>query len=818
MFHKKIRIPKESASDVMEELGKLDDAIQFVDLNINDFEERKNFGNYIARCDDAEKKISSFEGICETYGEKFIKYNSYQTFKIDLENSKEQVDKRYGSTYFDLLEGELAENEKKITELIESYNNITESLDALIEKKSVFDKSSQLMAANKPPGFPNESISLTTAIDNRNSLHERLINFGKEKSPILPEDGGITDLNFIAGVIRAEDDMKMKRMIFRTSKGRAIPTFFDLTIENRTLKTKTEKKIFTIFYQGGSENVLQRKLLSVCDLFGASRFTIPKREDIPNEINALQKEICDKKDFLKSAETTIRDFIKDKIGSEGVPAKYEMYRLFFLEQKLIFTNLNKCKLRGNFIDGEVWIPQEKFQEVQNQLLKITESDNSKLTAILTDFDAETDKAQPPTYFKLNDFTAPFQMIVSEYGVPRYREINPGLFTIITFPFMFGVMFGDIGHGFLLSLLGGFLVFKYDDIVRQYPNMKQMMKVRYLFLFLGLFAFYNGWMYDDFLSLPLGIFGTCYKDSVNPEGKKVGERKPGCVYPFGIDPKWYVASNELSFLNSLKMKTSVIIGIIQMIFGILLKGMNTIYFGNIIDFIFEFIPQIIFMCLLFGYLVIMIFIKWGTDWSADPSKAPSLISQLLMVFLNVGSVGPEGNKTPLYNKDNYEFQENLQFYLLIISVICVPIMWLPKPFIETFKKSKQPPEEGKHEEGFTDFFVHQTIETIEFVLGTVSHTASYLRLWALSLAHAQLAKVFFEITLLGSIQNGSVIGMIVGFFILAHITLGVLMGMDLMECFLHTLRLHWVEFQNKFYKADGYAFTPYSFKYINDSFL
>lgn len=818
MFHKKIRIPKESASDVMEELGKLDDAIQFVDLNINDFEERKNFGNYIARCDDAEKKISSFEGICETYGEKFIKYNSYQTFKIDLENSKEQVDKRYGSTYFDLLEGELAENEKKITELIESYNNITESLDALIEKKSVFDKSSQLMAANKPPGFSNESISLTTAIDNRNSLHERLINFGKEKSPILPEDGGITDLNFIAGVIRAEDDMKMKRMIFRTSKGRAIPTFFDLTIENRTLKTKTEKKIFTIFYQGGSENVLQRKLLSVCDLFGASRFTIPKREDIPNEINALQKEICDKKDFLKSAETTIRDFIKDKIGSEGVPAKYEMYRLFFFEQKLIFTNLNKCKLRGNFIDGEVWIPQEKFQEVQNQLLKITESDNSKLTAILTDFDAETDKAQPPTYFKLNDFTAPFQMIVSEYGVPRYREINPGLFTIITFPFMFGVMFGDIGHGFLLSLLGGFLVFKYDDIVRQYPNMKQMMKVRYLFLFLGLFAFYNGWMYDDFLSLPLGIFGTCYKDSVNPEGKKVGERKPGCVYPFGIDPKWYVASNELSFLNSLKMKTSVIIGIIQMIFGILLKGMNTIYFGNIIDFIFEFIPQIIFMCLLFGYLVIMIFIKWGTDWSADPSKAPSLISQLLMVFLNVGSVGPEGNKTPLYNKDNYEFQENLQFYLLIISVICVPIMWLPKPFIETFKKSKQPPEEGKHEEGFTDFFVHQTIETIEFVLGTVSHTASYLRLWALSLAHAQLAKVFFEITLLGSIQNGSVIGMIVGFFILAHITLGVLMGMDLMECFLHTLRLHWVEFQNKFYKADGYAFTPYSFKYINDSFL
>ena len=541
----------------------------------------------------------------------------------------------------------------------------------------------------------------------------------------------------------------------------------------------------------------------------------------------MQRDIYEKQDYLKSAKASIQTFFMDKIGENENPGKYDMYKLYFLQEKLVFMNLNKCKNKGQLIDGEVWIPLEKLKLVEETINNIAEKNPNKLTAVLSDLDDIQD-SNPPTYIKLNDFTYPFQTIVSEYGVPRYREINPGLFTIISFPFMFGVMFGDIGHGGLILLLSIWLVLKKDDILRTMPDLKMLVKTRYFFLLCGFFAFFNGWIYNDFFATPLGIFGSCYKNT-EENGKKIAKRNGDCVYPIGLDPKWYAAVNELTFLNSFKMKMSVIIGVLQMILGLFLKGINGIYFGDYIDFFFEFIPQLIFMCLLFGYMILMIYIKWGTDWSEDPSKAPSIISQLLMLFLNMGSTGPDNNKTPLFHREDYTFQESFQFNALIISVICIPVMLIVKPTVDFFKlpkgeinenneENKENKENKKSQVTVTDLAVNQIIETIEYVLGTVSHTASYLRLWALSLAHAQLAKVFFEITLLGFIQSGNIIGMMLGFFLLANITIGVLMGMDLLECSLHTLRLHWVEFQSKFYKADGYAFTPYSFKYINEEFL
>jgi V-type H+-transporting ATPase subunit a len=96
---------------------------------------------------------------------------------------------------------------------------------------------------------------------------------------------------------------------------------------------------------------------------------------------------------------------------------------------------------------------------------------------------------------------------------------------------------------------------------------------------------------------------------------------------------------------------------------------------------------------------------------------------------------------------------------------------------------------------------------------VSNTASYLRLWALSLAHAQLSAVFWDRVFMGAVATGSPVAMVVGFAVWAAATIGVLMLMESLSAFLHALRLHWVEYQNKFYRGDGYKFEPFSFKEV-----
>ncbi|QQP37594.1 V-type proton ATPase subunit a [Caligus rogercresseyi] len=282
----------------------------------------------------------------------------------------------------------------------------------------------------------------------------------------------------------------------------------------------------------------------------------------------------------------------------------------------------------------------------------------------------------------------------------------------------------------------------------------------------------------------------------------------------------------------------------MIFGLGLSLLNKIHARNTFDILFEFIPQILFLLCTFVYLIFLIFFK-GINYSGantgtwSEQCAPSLLITFInMMLLKEDSPDP-ALEALCGGKETYMFpgQREIQRVLLFFGLCMVPIMFFGKPvkvlvqsYVSPLRsdyrsiEEDSPQEEGgggDEEGGFGDLLIYQAIHTIEFVLGSVSHTASYLRLWALSLAHSQLSEVLWNMVMKNGFgRDFQAAGMLfVVFSFWASATVMILVLMEGLSAFLHTLRLHWVEFMSKFYGGQGSFFLPFSFRcYLEESAL
>ncbi|XP_073654475.1 V-type proton ATPase 116 kDa subunit a 1 isoform X8 [Tursiops truncatus] len=614
------------------------------------------------------------------------------------------------------------------------------------------------------------------------------------------------------------------------------------------------KSVFIIFFQGDQ---LKNRVKKICEGFRASIYPCP---ETPQERKEMASGVNTRIDDLQMVLNQTEDH-----RQRVLQAAAKNIRVWFIKvrkMKAIYHTLNLCNIdvTQKCLIAEVWCPVTDLDSIQFALRRGTEHSGSTVPSILNRM--QTNQT-PPTYNKTNKFTCGFQNIVDAYGIGTYREINPAPYTIITFPFLFAVMFGDFGHGILMTLFAVWMVLRESRILSQ-KNENEMFSTvfsgRYIILLMGVFSIYTGLIYNDCFSKSLNIFGSSW--SVRPmftlynwteetvRGNPVLQLNPavhgvfGGPYPFGIDPIWNIATNKLTFLNSFKMKMSVILGIIHMMFGVSLSLFNHTYFKKPLNIYFGFIPEIIFMTSLFGYLVILIFYKWTAYDAHTSEKAPSLLIHFINMFLF--SYGDSGNSML------YSGQKGIQCFLVVLALLCVPWMLLFKPLVlrHQYLRRKHlgtlnfggirvgngPTEEdaeiiqhdqlSTHSEDaeefdFGDTMVHQAIHTIEYCLGCISNTASYLRLWALSLAHAQLSEVLWTMVIHIGLSVKSLAGSLALFFIFAAfatLTVAILLIMEGLSAFLHALRLHWVEFQNKFYSGTGFKFLPFSFEHIREGKL
>ena len=922
IVHKKIRMPSHipKAVKILEKIASLEDPVlEFIDINENNLEAKKSFLPLIKRCENMEVKLNDLEKFANEFNIPIEHYKEYNEFKTAL--SKDQAKREVkDNTYFDFTENEILEEYKTVCDLYESYNKIKENLIIEIQRKITLEKYFSLTAATIiDQNNPRSRKKSIPAYESNKNIINNVLNQSISNASV---DSIVRENQYepITGLCYASDELRMKRMIFRVSHDKVLCTFFEAEFPEE-FNPKEPMKIFVMFCP--KIDYLIAKMIKVCEVYNCPRFDIP--ENYVGHVMEILPDIFEKvlehKNYLLEAKKTLKSYLEDYIL---IKKKLQLYKIYFKREKLVFLNLAKCNCGDNFIDGEIWVLQKNFEKLKHELNSRVDDDS-----IATFIDVKDYGMERPTYIDVNEFTYPFQEIVNQYGIPNYHEINPGYFTIITFPFLFGIMFGDVGHGLILFFITLYLFnlanknrkkqgpINSDELpfindknnnnsreinILDSPEdsmLKSFVQYRYFFLLCSIFGIFCGFMYNEFFAIPLNLFGTCYTSKKNGElilskEHRINAPDKKCVYPVGLDPSWIGTVNELTYTNSLKMKLSIIVGVLHMMLGIFIRGINNINAKNHTAFYFEFIPQFLFMGLMFGYLISMIFYKWGTDYDSNTHEAPSLLTIMINMAIKLGEIDGK----PLFESFMGFSQESINRLILFICVLLIPVMLLVKPINFYMRKVKTKgikyrndgvsliknenknddnininindnnninndydinnddnmnlnnsgdyslslsqesaikpnelyselyatqkikyKEEAKTKYQFIELFIGQLIEVIEYVLGTVSNTASYLRLWALSLAHTALSHVFIEKTFIGYIQNdhtniaSSVIGVFIYFLVFLFATAFILIFMDAMECVLHTLRLHWVEFQNKFYKGDGYLFRPFSFKNI-----
>ncbi|KAJ2962102.1 hypothetical protein NQ176_g10963 [Zarea fungicola] len=611
-----------------------------------------------------------------------------------------------------------------------------------------------------------------------------------------------------------------------------------------------QKNVFVIFAHGKE---ILAKIRKISESMGAEVYSVDENSDLRrDQIHEVNSRLQDVQNVLQNTQATLQAELNQ------ISQSLSAWMVLIAKEKAVYGTLNLFsydRARRTLI-AEGWCPTNDLPLIRSTLQDVTNRAGLSVPSIINEI--RTNK-KPPTYLKTNKFTEGFQTIVNAYGTATYQEANPAIPVIVTFPFLFAVMFGDFGHA-VIMLCGACAMIYWERSLKKvtFELFAMLFYGRYIALVMAVFSLFTGLIYNDAFSKSMTLFTSAWEYKVPEGGYTPGATIEGTLndhgyrYPFGLDSAWHGTDNDLLFTNSYKMKMSILLGWAHMTYSLIFSYINARHFRKPIDIWGNFLPGMIFFQSIFGYLIICIVYKWSVDWNAIGQPAPGLLNMLIYMFLQPGTLAG-GERL-------YRGQEYVQVGLLLLAFSQVPILLFLKPFYlrweynqtrakgyrglgETSRVSALDDEDedqglinrgghghsidegegvamisqgidDEHEEfEFGEVMIHQVIHTIEFCLNCVSHTASYLRLWALSLAHQQLSVVLWNMTIGLALPMTGVIGVIaivVGFYLWFFLTIAILVCMEGTSAMLHSLRLAWVESFSKFAEFGGWPFVPFSF--------
>ncbi|MHC1586808.1 MAG: V-type ATPase 116kDa subunit family protein [Candidatus Hecatellaceae archaeon] len=398
---------------------------------------------------------------------------------------------------------------------------------------------------------------------------------------------------------------------------------------------------------------------------------------------------------------------------EEVAAKasniYAYQELVDIELKL--ENLKKRFLQtGKTAVFEAWVPKGKVGEAIEAIKR-----SCPEAVVNTGKEERGDK--PPTLMVGPRFAWCFQKLVSAFGFPNYHELDPTLIMLISFPIIFGFMFGDMGHGLVL-LVGGLLIKPLFDRFKIRGEMwDPLYQGRNLIILCGITSTVIGFFYGEFFG-PTNLAYATHHGTPTWYTDLTGIREPPWFSPL---------ENPVKLL-----KISIIIGIAHIIFGIVLDVVNKAVARE--------------------WREILAPVSWLWFYV-------SLAYLILTYGLRIGQI-------------LFETETLIPFFVVPFAGLFVLHKLAGKSGMETFA------------------------EGVEKAIASISNTASYGRILALGMAHA----IFSDLALMGS---GAMFWAV---FII--ITLFLVIALEGILTFAHTLRLHWVEWFSKFYSGDGIPFEGF----------